>query len=161
MDYIIREMQPAEIILLEDFIYEAIYQSEGAKPLPREVINEPEIKVYIEDFGRLDDYCLVAELDKKIVGAVWARILCGEIKGFGNVDDRTPELAISLYREYRGKGIGTALLEEMLKLLKDKGYERSSLSVEKENYAVRMYRRSGFQIFEENDKDYLMIRELI
>ncbi|MDR3261791.1 MAG: GNAT family N-acetyltransferase, partial [Tannerella sp.] len=38
------------------------------------------------------------------------------------VDDRTPEFAISLFREYRNRGIGTLLMEKMIACLKEKGY---------------------------------------
>jgi len=78
-DYIIREIKQTEISLLGDFLYEAIFQHDEQNRLPREVINQPELMVYIEDFGRKDDQCLVVECDGKIVGAVWTRILAGKI----------------------------------------------------------------------------------
>jgi GNAT superfamily N-acetyltransferase len=154
----IRTIQPEELAILEDMLYEAIFQPEGSEPLPRDVIKVPEIDVYIRDFGKKkDDYCLVADLEGKILGAVWVRILSGEIKGYGNVDDQTPEFAISLFREYRNKGIGTLLMEKMIACLKEKGYHQVSLSVDKANYAVNMYKKLGFKIIEENKQDYLMV----
>ena len=69
---------------------------------------------------------------------------------YGHVDEETPSFAISLYKEYRGKGIGTRLMREMLALLKDRGYQRASLAVQKANFAVRMYERVGFIIADEN-----------
>ncbi len=158
--YTIREIKPAEVPLLEDFLYEAIYQRDEANPLPREIIDEPAIKVFIDGFGKPDDFCLVAEADHKIVGAVWARILAGEVKGFGNIDDRTPEFAISLYKDYRSRGIGTALMKNMLQLLKGKGYARCSLAVQKDNYAVRMYENVGFVTIRETEEEYIMVCEL-
>jgi ribosomal protein S18 acetylase RimI-like enzyme len=91
--------------------------------------------------------------DEKNVGAVWTRI----INGFGNVDDKTPEFAISLYPEYRGRGIGTNLMREMLELLRSKGYKQTSLAVQKENYAVKMYKAVGFEIAKELEEEYLMM----
>ena len=67
---------------------------------------------------------------------------------------------ISLYKEYRGQGIGTKLMEEMLGLLRKQGYEKASLAVQKANYAVRMYEKVGFQIVDENDEEYIMVCEL-
>ncbi|MCY6960395.1 GNAT family N-acetyltransferase [Clostridium brassicae] len=159
-DYIIREIRTSEIYLLEDFLYEAIFQRDETNLLPREVIKQPELKVFIEDFGKQDDLCLVAEIEGKIVGAVWTRILCGEVKGFGNIDDKTPEFAISLYKQYRNKGIGTALMQEMLEVLKRRGYKKVSLAVQKDNYAVGMYKVVGFEIVEELAQEYLMICKL-
>lgn len=160
MDYKIRPIKPCEIHLLEDFLYEAIFVRDGTNPIPRSVIERPEIKVFIEGYGKRDDNCLVAVVDNKIVGAVWTRILSGEIRGFGNVDEHTPEFAISLYNEYRNKGIGTRLMLEMLDLLREKGYKQTSLAVQKDNYAVRMYKKVGFKITSENDEEYIMVCKL-
>lgn len=78
----------------------------------------------------------------------------------GNVDDDTPSFAISLYKEYRGQGIGSQLMVKMLELLKWHGYERASLAVQKANYAVKMYENVGFKTVEENDEEYIMVCEL-
>ncbi len=58
---------------------------------------------------------------------------------YGHVDDETPSFSISLYKEYRGQGIGTRLMKEMLELLRSQGYRKASLAAQKENYAVRIY----------------------
>ena len=112
---------------------------------PRELIFEPEIFVYIKDFGGKDDCGAVAELGGKIVGAAWTRI----IPGYGNIDDKTPELAISVLPEHRGHGIGAALMEQLFELLRERGYSRTSLSVQQNNPAVRFYQRLGYIITDE------------
>lgn len=160
LNYIIREIKPTEIHLLKDFLYEAIFQRDEENLLPKDVINQPELNVFIDNFGKPDDLCLVADIDGKVVGAVWTRILSGEIKGFGNIDDKTPEFAISLYKEFRNKGIGTALMKNMMHLLKERGYRKTSLAVQKDNYAVRMYKAVGFEIVAELEEEYLMVHEL-
>lgn len=107
MKYIIREMQSQEYVLLDNFLYEAIFQRDETNLVPKSIINKPELQVYINQFGkRKDDYCLCAEVDGKIVGAVWVR----NIKGYGSIDEITPELDISLYREFSGYGILTSKL---------------------------------------------------
>ncbi len=112
------------------------------------------MQVYVEHFGESkDDRGLVAEVDDKIVGAVWARIM----NDYGHIDDKTPSLAISLYKEYRGFGIGTAMMKEILALLKSHGYNRVSLSVQKANYAAKMYLKIGFEIIRENEEEYIMV----
>ena len=65
-----------------------------------------------------------------------------------------------LYKEYRRKGIGTRLMEEMLEILRDQGYKRVSLAVQKANYAVKMYQKTGFRIMNENDEEFIMVCEL-
>lgn len=151
--YLIRMMQPTEYSVLNDFLYEAIFQRDESNRLPRSIIREATLKIYADDFGKTDDDCLCAEVDGKIVGAVWTR----NINGYGSVDEQTPEFAISLYKEYRGYGIGTAMMKSMLELLRSKGYEKASLAVQKDNYALKMYQKVGFQIIDENSEEYIMI----
>lgn len=160
VNYEIREIKSSEIYLLKEFLYEAIFQRDENNLLPKDIINKPEIRVFIDGFGKPDDSCLVADIDGKVVGAVWTRILSGGVKGYGNVDEYTPEFAISLYKEYRNRGIGTALMRKMLELLKELGYKKASLSVQKDNYAVRMYEKVGFKTVKELDEEYIMIYEL-
>lgn len=79
---------------------------------------------------------------------------------YGHIDNETPSLAISLYKQYRGAGIGTAMMKELLNLLKRQGYQRVSLSVQKANYAVKMYQKVGFEIVREHEEEYIMIHYL-
>ena len=149
MEHIIRGLDPREYEVLEDFLYEAIFIPEGVEPPPRDIIKRPELQVYVENFGtRRGDYALCAECEGRIVGAVWTRIM----DDYGHIDDETPSFAISLYKEYRGQGIGTALMREMLKVLKNAGFLRASLAVQKANYAVTMYKKVGFEIVGECDR---------
>ena len=99
---------------------------------------------------------LAAVSDGKIVGAVWTRIM----DDYGHIDDDTPSFAISLYKEYRGRGIGTEMMREMLVRLRQAGYSRASLAVQKANYAVRMYKKVGFEIVGENEEEYIMLCRL-
>lgn len=157
MDITIREIQKQEYPLLDNFLYEAIFIPEGIEPPPKTIITSPELQIYVERFGALkDDWGLVAEVDGKIVGAVWVRIM----NDYGHIDDETPSLAISLYKEYRGFGIGTAMMKEILALLKFHGYSQVSLSVQKANYAVKLYLKVGFTIIRENEEEYIMVNYL-
>lgn len=157
MNYKIREIREKEYPLLEDFLYEAIFISEGGKTLPKSIIYEPLLFRTINGFGTLkDDYCLVADVDGKPVGACWVRIA----EQYGHIDDETPSFSISLYPKYRNQGIGTSLMENMLSYLKESGYKRASLGVQKDNYAVRMYKAIGFEIIDENEDEWIMIYNL-
>lgn len=154
MDYKIRKIKENEYGVLEEFLYEAIFIPEGTAPPPKEIIHKPELQVYVEDFGKRNgDIGLVAEADDKIVGAVWTRIM----NDYGHIDDETPSFAISLYKEYRNRGVGTVLMKEMLKILADAGYKQASLAVQKANYAVKLYKNVGFEIINENTEEYIML----
>ena len=154
---LIRKPCSKEVDLLKDFLYEAIFIPEGMEPPARDIVERPELRLYYDGFGSgTADHCLAAEADGRIIGAAWTRIM----NDYGHIDDKTPSFAISLFSEYRGQGIGTRLMKEMLLLLKEHGYRQASLAVQKANYAVRMYRNVGFEIIDENDEEYIMVCRL-
>lgn len=168
ISYTIRKITSDEYEVLDDFLYEAIFIPEGVEAPPKEIINAPELQVYVEKFGSREcDICFVAEMEpqaeergkklfRNIIGAVWVRIM----DDYGHIEDGVPSFAISLYEEYRGLGIGTALMKQMLAELMDRGYRKTSLAVQKANYAVKMYLNVGFQIIDENEEEYIMVCEL-
>jgi len=148
--------------LLEDFLYHSIFLQPGEEALPREIIFEPEIYIYVKAFGKKTDCGVVAERDGKLMGAAWTRI----IPAYGHVDDETPELAISVLPEYRGQGIGTMLMTGLFELLRERGFRRTSLSVQKDNPAVRFYKRLGYEVTgekpdQDSKEDYIMMKELL
>ena len=153
MNYQIRPIRKEEIPILGDFLYEAIFIPEGVAAPPSSILDDENLQVYIRDFGQMhDDRCLVAEVGDKIVGAIWSRIM----NDYGHIADDVPSIAISLYKEYRNLGIGTDMLRQMLELLKADGYKRVSLSVQKANYAMRMYQKAGFRILSDDGEEALM-----
>ena len=156
MNFKIRESKKCEIKLLDTFLYEAIFIPEGVPEPSKDIINHPDLQIYISDFGKKDDICYVAEVEGNVVGAVWTRI----INDYGHIDDETPSLSISLLKEYRNLGIGTKLMKQIILALKEKGYKQVSLSVQKVNNAVRMYKKVGFEIVHENEEDYIMVCKL-
>ena len=161
MEYKVRGIREDEWPLLEDFLYEAIYVPEGFEgEVPRSVIyDDPKCRAAYLGFGsRPDDRAVVAEVGNKVVGACWVRAT----DEYGHIDDETPTLSISLYRPYRGRGIGTAMMRALLGELREAGYARASLSVQKENPALRLYERTGFRIVGDgfDETEWLMIHNV-
>ena len=157
MNYKIREIMKTEIPLMDDFLYEAIFIPEEVTPPSRDIIKDEALQIYVKDFGKQkDDICFVAEVDGRIVGAAWLRI----IDDYGHIDDDTPSLSISVYKEYRNLGIGKSLIKTTLDELKKRGYEKTSLSVQKANYASDLYKKVGYYVHEERDEDYIMVYNL-
>ena len=157
----IRPMVKKDYPSLEDFLYHSIFIPKGEDMPPRDIIFEPEIFVYIEDYDGENDCGVVAEVDGKIIGMAWTRI----IPAYGNIDDKTPELAISVLPEYRGGGVGEILMKSLFTELQNHGFKRTSLSVQKNNPAVRFYQRLGYEITEEKldhagHEDYIMLKYL-
>ncbi len=157
MNYIIRKLRQDEVKILDTFLYEAIFIPEGVEAPPMEIIYQPELQVYVDGFGTKDgDICFIAETGGIIVGAVWVRIM----DDYGHVDDETPSFAISILKEYRGNRMGTELMKRMLVELKACQYKKTSLAVQKQNYAVRLYKNVGFKIVDENEEEYIMVCRL-
>ncbi len=157
---IIREIYKFEISQLDKFLYEAIFIPEGQEKPDREIIKLPELSVYIKDFGKRDDICFVAELENKLVGAIWTRIYTETEHGFGYFDPKTPELSMSVLKDYQKKGIGTKLLKTMIDKLIQCEYEQVSLSVDKLNYAINMYKKFGFVSLYSDENSVTMIKKL-
>lgn len=158
MQFEVRDIEPTEWPLLEDFLYEAIYIPEGfVGEVPRTIIYvDPWCRAAFEGFGtRPDDRGVVATVDDSVVGACWVRTT----NEYGHIDDETPSFSISLYKPYRGQGMGTAMMCALLGELQDAGYARASLSVQKENPALRLYERMGFRIVGEgiDTSEWLMV----
>ena len=147
MQFGVRDIEPEEWPLLEDFLYEAIYIPEDfVGEVPRTIIYvDPWCRAAFEGFGtRPDDRGVVATVGGRVVGACWARTT----NEYGHIDDNTPSLSISLYKPYRGQCMGTAMMHALLGELCDAGYARASLSVQKQNPALRLYERAGFRLVE-------------
>ncbi|HEY0054028.1 MAG TPA: GNAT family N-acetyltransferase [Pedobacter sp.] len=116
---------------------------------------------YVKDFGKDSDLCLVAEINGTLVGAIWTRIFPELERGFGYVNDKTPELSMSVSEGHRKMGIGIKLLNDMINKLKDLQYEQVSLSVNRLNYAYKMYQEFGFEDVSSDEKSAIMVKPLI
>lgn len=64
---------------------------------------------------------------------------------------------IAVLKEFRGQGIGSALLDGILKE-GDSGNKVVSIHVEKNNPALRLYRRLGFQVTADREVYHFMER---
>lgn len=115
---------------------------DGAADAP---MGDPELAVYLEDWGRRGDRGYVAEVDGRPVGAAWTRLFTGANHGYGFVDEDTPELSVAVLRPHRGRGVGTALVTAALAQGVRASLDAVSLSVEPDNPAVRLYERAGFR----------------
>ena len=158
----VRNIEKSDYECLNEFLYQAIFIPDGEDAPPRSIINDPEIFIYIKDFGKKSsDLGIVAEQNGQIVGAAWTRI----IPAYGHLDNNTPELAISILPAFRGYGIATKMMNQLFKLLKKNGYTQTTLSVQKNNPAVPFYQRLGYEIMIEKPdqvehEDYIMIKVL-
>lgn len=100
------------------------------------------VKRYLErakSSGRT--FVLVAELDGRLIGV--AQLKIGEFKK----NSHTAEVGLVVLKEYRGLGVGSALMEEVLSLAGKKRVEKVWLSVFSTNKAaITLYKKFGFEV---------------
>jgi ribosomal protein S18 acetylase RimI-like enzyme len=101
---------------------------------------DPYLRTYVEGWGRSDDLGVVARGrdDHAPIGAAWVRA------GLIVAEPRAPELATAVAPAHRGRGVGAALMNELLRLASGR-FDTVLLSVRAENPALRFYQRFGFR----------------
>jgi ribosomal protein S18 acetylase RimI-like enzyme len=158
--YKIRSLTAADQPLLWEMLYLSLFVPEGNALFERSVVEHPDISKYVRDWGRAGDSGLVAVRENnQPIGAIWLRLLAGAEKGYGYVDDFTPELGMAVFSEHRGQGIGTSLLTRLFETA-GASYEQISLSVARENPALRLYKRLGFEVVAEDGNSLTMRKRL-
>ncbi|MEH1959537.1 MAG: GNAT family N-acetyltransferase [Nostoc sp.] len=154
MDYFIRPLTQEDEPFLWQMLYEAAHLVEEGNLTVQDAMNNPDLAKYVSNWGCKDDSGFVAILESsnQPVGASWLRLLTGENKGYGYVDDRTPELAMSttgyayaILPQHINKGIGTQLLTHLLASAKT-SYPSISLSTRATNPAVGLYKCFGWEV---------------
>ena len=152
----IRQAGPQDVPFLRDMLRHAYYWR--ATTVPES--GEPPVQRYVERWGRPGDTALIAIQDFQPVGAAWYRLFKEENAGYGFVDENTPELSIAVVPSKRGSGLGSELLGALMARAREEGYKALSLSVEKDNPAVALYERHGFERVSEDDGAYTMLARL-
>jgi ribosomal protein S18 acetylase RimI-like enzyme len=138
MDYTVRPLAVED----ESIVWEMLRYA-SHEPSLDSVQKQPYLARYASGWGRVGDLGCVATKDIASIGAAWLRLWIQEDKGFGYVSDEIPELAIAVLPNFRGQGIGTRLLMQVLEMAKGR-FPAVSLSVRADNSAVRLYERAGF-----------------
>jgi ribosomal protein S18 acetylase RimI-like enzyme len=157
--YLMRALTPADQPVLWEMLYQAIYVGEGETPPILEIVQRPELARYVQGWGRPDDvgFAAVDGTSQQVVGAAWMRRWSGDERGYGYVDEETPELSLAVLPEYRGRGIGTALLTRLLEVARTR-YGAVSLSAAEANPARRLYERLGFKVVDRSGTSLTMQR---
>jgi GNAT superfamily N-acetyltransferase len=142
----IRLAQPDDEPFMWDMAWQATAVDDGMRRLGREAAFAiPHVRHYLEGWGRTGDAAVVAVVDGQRLGAAWYRLFPAEDPGWGFVATDVPELSIGVAAEARGRGVGSALLDALLTLARERGFRAVSLSVDRRNPARRLYERKGFR----------------
>ena len=119
MAVVVRRGGAQDVRFLRDMLHHAYYwkerqPDEGPGP----------VQLYVKAWGRPGDTAVIALLDGFPVGAAWFRLFKAGSPGYGFVDERTPELAIAVVPNARGKGVGSALIDSLLERARTEGFAR-------------------------------------
>ena len=154
-----RIADPTDERVLRQMLYVAVFVPPGATPPPRSIVMQSQLSRYVSDWGRPgDDGVIAVAAEGEAIGAAWLRLWSEEDRGYGFVDPHTPELSVAVGEEFRGRGIGTQLLQRLLERA-DHTHERVSLSVSTENPAIRLYARLGFTAVSKEGSSMTMVRK--
>jgi len=116
----------------------------------------PELSIYDKLYGlNHKDLGVYALHENEIAGAAWIRLLKESDAPNAYVDEATPVLTVGVKPKFRGQGIGTEMLEQ---LLQEAGalYEQISVSVVQNSPAINLYERFGFVRLEGSEKQSLV-----
>lgn len=144
--------------ILKEFLFLAIYTPPGEKQPEKSILDDPLLARYYQKWGQKDDHALFAITQGRTVGVCWSRCFPMDAPGYGSVAPHIPELSIAVLPEYRGKGIGTSLLDQFLGSLQSHT-TAVSLSVDASNPARVLYQRFGFMVCHHKGSSLIMIKE--
>lgn len=158
---VLREALSSDQALLNEMLYHSLYVAPGQEPFSRDILQDPKVNKYAAGWGRPGDLAFIAfnSETRNALGAAWLRLLKGDERGYGYVDDDTPELAVAVVPGYRGQGVGSALLERLLEAAAAR-HRSVSLSVSEDNPATKLYERLGFKLVGREGTSLTMLKHL-
>jgi phosphoribosyl-ATP pyrophosphohydrolase len=148
----IRPAGPQDAGFLADMLVEAVNWSPRWNQSRDSIFATPQIAHYVSGWPRDGDLGVLAQAGGQPVGAAWLRFLPPDDPGYGFVAADVPELTIGVDPLWRGRGVGRALLAALAGRARAAGIARISLSVERENYARRLYQAAGYRVVGASDR---------
>jgi len=145
---------------VKEITYQAIYVAPALPPPGRDILKSPEIKKYYEHWGKKGDIglVLVHYPSEQPVGGAFVRLYPKDKAGYGFVSEKIPELNIALLPDHRGKGQGSRLLTALLDELRKAGFPGVSLSVDRQNPAMKLYEKLGFVVVKEEGNPTMLLQ---
>ena len=155
----LRDARPQDADFLTAMLLEAVNWHPDRRPMTIDELRaDPALIHYVAGWPRPGDGGIVAVAeDGEPVGAAWVRRFPAEDPGYGFVDEDTPELSVGVDPRCRGRGIGRALCTAVLDQARGIGVEQVSLSVEKANRAITLYRGLGFVEYADHGDSVTML----
>ena len=145
----LRPLGATEHAILEQLFHLAAawWEATPERPHPSlaDLLNRPEYAIYIEDWGRSGDRCIVATVDETVAGGIWCRLFKSDRPSLGFIDEQTPELGLAVFGGFRRAGLATALVAALVAQARLDGRSGLSLEVTNGNPARHVYEAAGFR----------------
>lgn len=141
---IIRPATEQDMPFLWEMLHQAVHIEPGQTRPPMDTLKDGPLAHYLSHWGRPGDLALIAETNGQRAGAAWYRLFPAHDPGYGYVAPDIPELSLATLPDYRGHGIGTALMTHLIQKATEDGHPALSLSVDPRNRAIHLYERLGF-----------------
>ena len=142
----IRDSGEGDVPFLESMLFEAFYWNESSPRPPLDEFGQNrEAAKWLAGWGRRGDRALIAEEGGARLGAAWFRLWSEADHSHGFVRTDIPELGIAVAGPYRGRGVGRALMNALIRVARTEGYPGLSLSVDPANRARSLYEALGFR----------------
>jgi GNAT superfamily N-acetyltransferase len=160
--WVIRRAAAKDGPFMADMLVEAAnWSADWKKKTRRRVLSAPATAHYIAGWPRDTDLGVIAEADGAPVGAAWLRFLPAADPGYGFLAPDVPELTIGVAGEWRGRGVGRALLRALAGQARSADIRQISLSVERKNFAQKLYLSEGYQVVDSsNEYSDTMVKDL-
>ncbi|MEU7924386.1 GNAT family N-acetyltransferase [Micromonospora sp. NPDC049107] len=157
----IRTATPADDGFLVDMLVQAVNWLPERNWSREEILTKPELAHYVAGWMRPGDFGVVAvDPADRPIGAAWCRHLTAGDPGYGYVSDDVPELTLGVVDSWRNRGVGRALVRAVLSVGAERGLRAVSLSVERANFAAKLYASEGFHTVESLDDADTMVAQL-
>ncbi|WP_433121015.1 N-acetyltransferase family protein [Micromonospora sp. CA-246542] len=154
----IRTATPADHGFLVDMLVQAVNWLPERNWSREEILTKPELAHYVAGWMRPEDFGVVAvDPADRPIGAAWCRHLTAADPGYGYVSDDVPELTLGVVDSWRNRGVGRALVRAVLSVGAERGLRAVSLSVERANFAAKLYASEGFHTVESFDDADTMV----
>jgi GNAT superfamily N-acetyltransferase len=160
--WVVRRATAEDGSFLADMLVEAAnWSAQWKRKSRRRVLSAPPTAHYVAGWPLDRDLGVIAEADGAAVGAAWLRFLPAADPGYGFVAPDVPELTIGVAADWRGRGVGRALLRALAGQAHSAGVRQISLSVERKNFAQKLYLSEGYQVVDSSDpQSDTMVKDL-
>ncbi len=143
-DFSTRPLLQSDQQQIWNWLHIALWDPPPAGLRPREILENPHVRIYAENWGKASDVGVVGQVAGADVGACWMRLLPAGV-GLAYVDESTPQLGIALIPEYQNRRLGQPLMLAALQAAREHGYRQISLTVHPQNPAIKLSERCSFE----------------